>query len=92
MTGDPTRWGKVAHVARLDLSEPETKRLAAEAEAILARFASDLAGHGDAARPPEPAAGADLREDVVVPSGAADAIRRNFPRERNGVALVPRGL
>lgn len=89
MTVDRETIARVARVARLQLSPEEESRLQADADAILAYFSSIQALAGEEA---PLAASGELREDAVEPFSRPDEIRRGFPRQKEGVALVPRGL
>jgi len=83
---------KIAHLARLRLSEEEVSRYARDLSSILdlvqALRAVDTTGVLPMAHPLD--ATQRLRDDQVTETDARDRLQRNAPRVEAGLYLVPR--
>lgn len=82
---------KLAHLAMLELSEPEQNALAADLQNILT-FIKALEQLPQAEDWTAPESGCSLREDTVLPCVPGDALLGNAPKVRDGCFTVPRVL
>jgi len=84
--------GKVANLARLELSDAELTRLAKHLNDLLARVEQMQAIDVEGIEPTSHSIPVFnvLRDDVVRPSLTPDEVLRNAPQARDGRFIVPR--
>ncbi|HWQ39005.1 MAG TPA: Asp-tRNA(Asn)/Glu-tRNA(Gln) amidotransferase subunit GatC [Burkholderiales bacterium] len=84
--------GRIAHLARIDITAAEAERIREQLNGIL-RLIEQMQAVETAGVEPmsHPLGGSQrLREDVVTEPDDRDANMRNAPAQENGLFLVPR--